>query len=445
MITFRSWFVSIELALVLLLNLSLLPQALAEEPLTTRAASRHQFEVKQQFGTFLRRPLGEVATNRLQFEYQQKLKISPAWTFVFGGRVRSESAYAMTPHSFGAAQAREESTEAVPRDFYTQFTARGFSLAVGYQQVVWGEAFGFFFSDIINAKDLREAGFLGLFDLADFRDSAPIVNARLIRESWSLQAVWLPWSAKDRLPAEDSPYNPLTAFRSKTPTPLAIDRGDIKQDKHGDYGARLSIQLGDYDFSFYGFSYLDRTPYLIFQDTTTSPPTLHFAAGQKRIFTTGTTATVSAGDWLWRLEVLNTPNLVRNRLDQAGFITDEMAQRLVGVIGCDLPPLGPWAASLQYSKDVFYGSETMIGRRRDQQLAGVQFRHTSANGNEIEISHFQDLVSNSSFSRLRTMLVYSQGLEFLLGLESVQGPQASEFGWLAEMGRVMIGFRGVLP
>jgi hypothetical protein len=78
-------------------------------------------------------------------------------------------------------------------------------------------------------------------------------------------------------------------------------------------------------------------------------------------------------------------------------------------------------------------------------LPASSFDTPSANGNEIEISHFQDLVSNSSFSRLRTMLVYSQGLEFLLGLESVQGPQASEFGWLAEMGRVMIGFRGVLP
>jgi hypothetical protein len=42
-----------------------------------------------------------------------------------------------------------------------QYKRNKFQLRFGNQQLVWGEAFGFFFADIINPKDTREFGLGG--------------------------------------------------------------------------------------------------------------------------------------------------------------------------------------------------------------------------------------------------------------------------------------------
>ncbi len=131
-----------------------------------------------------------TATNRHTFEYEQKAEYNNQWSSVIGLRAEVESAYSAVPERYGTGDvAKKDSQSFFLRDNYLQYQNGIFRARAGYQQIVWGESFGYYYADIVNPKDYREAG---LGDLSRNRLESPILNLQWIYSNSSVQLLYIP-------------------------------------------------------------------------------------------------------------------------------------------------------------------------------------------------------------------------------------------------------------
>ena len=104
-------------------------------------------------------------------------RFAERWSLLAGARGYAEAAYGANRGRYSDAVRERDSHELLMRDFYLEYKSGTALVRLGNQQVVWGEAFGFYFADIVNPKDLRE---YGLGDLTDQRLQVPMLNAKLL-------------------------------------------------------------------------------------------------------------------------------------------------------------------------------------------------------------------------------------------------------------------------
>ncbi len=82
-------------------------------------------------------------------------EVTPALKYFVSGRYKYDPVFDMSSHYSDSVKSDEKS-ELELRDTYVDYSWGDVDLRLGKQQVVWGEAVGLFYADVVNAKDLRE-------------------------------------------------------------------------------------------------------------------------------------------------------------------------------------------------------------------------------------------------------------------------------------------------
>ena len=145
------------------------------------------------------------------------------------------------------------------RDTYLDYSHGPFDVRVGKQQIVWGDAVGLFFADVVNAKDLREY-ILPDFDLIRIPQWA--LDFEYQQDPVHAEFVWLPVREFHRLPVSGSEFEfplpiPEGAFVNYTDPskpPASFSDSEV--------GGRLSYLVNGWDMSgFYLYSW-DKFPVL---------------------------------------------------------------------------------------------------------------------------------------------------------------------------------------
>ncbi len=104
---------------------------------------------------------GHVSMIKNQFIANATGAISDSLRYRVSGRVYYNSVYDLYNY-YPKNVASDEKSEVELRDTYVDYSTGPWDIRLGKQQIVWGEAIGLFYADVINAKDLRE------FILPDF-------------------------------------------------------------------------------------------------------------------------------------------------------------------------------------------------------------------------------------------------------------------------------------
>lgn len=408
-------------------------------PDTTKA--NYKVRVRNQVGTALER--FSLANNRVMLDLEQRYQKGDWLKANASGRLRIEGAYANNDELYSPEQGRRESSEISVRDTFVQMKNDAFSIKLGYQQVVWGEAFGFFYADFINPKDIRESLFYGLFDQADFRDTIPLANMQWFGESTSLQLVYVPFASKNRLPYKASPFNPLsTGNFDVNPNDININEKAELVDGQGDYGARIAKSWDGLDFGIMYFSYIDRMPYYTVTGISGTTPFLSVRETQNRIQSYGLTTTYDWSGYLLRLEAIATQGRRFNIVDNTQFMVDDEYEQFIGVVNMDFPEYEKMSMSLQIAGDFLKGDATPIIREKEEVMVALRLAYEISHNQHGEFFHFLDTRYLSSVSTFQWRFVRSPQLEYLLGVESSQGHSRSQFGYLAPLSRILVGFRG---
>lgn len=377
----------------------------------------------------------DLATHRHQLEFEQVSRPSSQWIFKLGARARVEAAYAANPTRYGDL-AQKEGQETELREVSGQFRSGGFSAKVGSQTVVWGEAFGAFYADIVNPKDLREAA---IGELAEIRRPMEMINLQYVDDTWSIQALYAPFFRSNWLPGYQSDFFPSTLAGRLGTTNIQVDGSPNIDGTQGDAGAKLQARLGAADISIFHFSHIDRQP--VFEITSGTP--ILIKSRHSRTEADGLTLSWANDDTVVRAEVVRfsgrkmnvaptLADLTAGRLSRA-----EAAEQWIGVFGVDYPLGGGWNFGVQYSEDVVSGIQPSFRMLREG-LLGLQFAKDFDSGRRFSLLGASAVNDGSFMIQSSLMVPRSRNLE--MGVEGTFFGGASDSTWGSRAGASRVVF-----
>ena len=228
------------------------------------------------------------------------------------------------------------------------------AITLGFQEIAWGETFGFPIADIVNPRDLRDPFFA---QMDWIRRANFTLNAQLLLESFRLQGLVTPVPRNNILPARGSAFDPfpsaLDGVRMLPQRSFPIDRWG----RDAEAGARAGY-LFDFglDVSALYLLHWNRTPVveLAFQG---AEPVL--VPVQERIHSAGLTFSYAFESWVVRGDAMvhfEEP-WIASDLGPADHITHAQT-----VLGADMNTDSDWTLGAQGHFDqrgeenLFWGS-----------------------------------------------------------------------------------------
>ena len=201
---------------------------------------------------------GEWTKIRQQVQLSESGALTDDLKFYASQRGRYDAVYDLTDNYPETVESDQE-WESDVRETYLDYSSGEMDVRLGKQQIVWGDAVGLFFADVVNAKDLRE------FILPDFdqiRIPQWAVDLELSHDDAHAEFVWLPVREFHHLGVSGS------EFEFPLPAPVGARTNYTDPSKpapnmaSSEAGLRLSYLLGGWDMSAFYFYTWDKFPVL---------------------------------------------------------------------------------------------------------------------------------------------------------------------------------------
>lgn len=174
-------------------------------------------------------------------------KISDALRFKVSGRFYYDAVFDVT-NNFKENVESDQERETEFRDTYIDYSKGQFDLRLGKQQIVWGEAVGLFFADVVNAKDLREY-VLPDFDMVRIPQWA--LDLEYSKENFHSEFVFIPVLEFHKTGVSQSEFT----FPYPVPTGAGYTGKDPAKPannlKNSETGCRLSYLLNTWDLGIF--------------------------------------------------------------------------------------------------------------------------------------------------------------------------------------------------
>ncbi len=385
-------------------------------------------------------PLG-LATLQSQTEGELSGPISSAWTYQIGARLTGDGAHAIQFDRYQDLY-RNEVPAIELREANLEYRSGPVLLRVGSQVIVWGEAFGAFYADIVNPKDLREAGF---GDISDLRIPIEMMNLQYIQNSWSAQLVYIPFYRPNRLPRPGSDFFPRNLKSRFSQLNLDFDQSSNPEDKNGDFGLRGQGQIGSVDFSAFVFSHIDRSPLL--RVIPTSFTSVKVRTSSTRTLALGVSFSWATDDFVVRGEGVRLAERSFNVDTQnpAEPIAALTSAQEIAVLGVDIPlqskALRGWQVGLQVSDDRV-DLPNALGRARRQQFLGLQLMRDSESDATYQVLGGTSVTDGSWL--IQTSALFPQSDNMSIGVDAwiFEGAPDSQLGALRDGSRLMFIIKG---
>jgi hypothetical protein len=381
-----------------------------------------------------------MSTHFQSIYLEQRFK-SDHWSGTFSGRAWNESAYANSSNDYPTNLIQKDSQDISLRDFYIQYKTSDLFFRAGNQQVVWGEAFGFFYSDIVNPKDLRDGGFR---DFEAVRRPLPMLNLKYTRDWASLQGIYVvkPFYNINPLPGSDfAPYNSQISISQ-----LNIVRTDSDDIKIGndEYGGRLSLTFLGLDTSFFVFSYNDRSPYYAVDASTQLPKYLALQELHSRVVSSGLTASLDLSGFVVRFEGLKTLNriypLIATGFGGVPSLSNFSTSETVYVFGVDAPTFEKFNLGVQYSNNHLDAIAPGLLRTQDQTLLSIRLSRFFGRQSS-QIVYGNETSDQGNILQFEHLIPIGNSLEFKFGVDVFDGPNTSQFGQIRRASRAYSSFK----
>ncbi len=381
-------------------------------------------------------PPSDPASQKLGIAFEQKATLSNSLKGVFGFSSWNEAVYITQTPPSAAPLLNGDAQDLRLRNVYLQYQSGSLFLRLGNQQVVWGESYGFFYSDIVNPKDER----YGLFgDFSDIRLQTPMLNAKLVFSNLSLQALYIPQPFFNLLPSPGNDFAfPLKRLISAQS--YEIDRQGPPPVTQGneEFGSRMSFLLDRLDISAFFFSYFDRNPWYNLSARSQIPQSLILDEQHSRIRSYGLSLTDDMNGTILRLEGMVTPDRFIPSLSSIANLPALGATKLdnyIYVVGFDLPTWRRINLSLQWSQDILIGNTLGLLRNDIESLATAHLQYSLFRDNTATLLYSFSTEDSGQRLQFNYALPLSNGVEAHFGADYLGGPPSSNFGGLNQATR----------
>lgn len=219
------------------------------------ALANTQYQLRGKLSTKLTHNTGDANENtgqRFYSQFEQVAIVSDQLSYMLQARWNYSSLY--TDVSNSPAVASKDTHELYPGENYIKWQSSNWVIQTGYQEISWGESFGFNFADFINPQDQT----MTLYEeVSESKYPLFLVNLKYFLDNGSLQFLYCPEPRFNKpLPINlfteaFAPSVPFTSLREKTPN--FFDENE--------WGGKFSFTYSGLDSALYLYDYLDRVPY----------------------------------------------------------------------------------------------------------------------------------------------------------------------------------------
>ena len=237
---------------------------------------------------------------------------------------------------------------------------------LGYQEVVWGEAFGLNYADIINPKDQK----ITLYNEAsDARLPLLMFNGKKFFSSGglsgSLQFIYSPEPRFNKTLPLDLfvsnilPQSTITVNKEKTP----------KIFKESEIGGKLSTSYAGFDTSLFYFNYKDRDPSYLLESATLTSVTLQ--EEHTKIKSSGVSLAKTVFDFVFRTDVVYNQNKTINYLNGTN-LSSYQTKSINALVSIDSPSYNNYSAVFILARSTLSDFIDQSFREKNEQYSIVK-------------------------------------------------------------------------
>ncbi len=317
-------------------------------------------------------------------------------------------------------------------DNYLKYKSSSWVLQTGYQDVGWGEAFGFNYADIVNPKDLRETFYT---DYADSRLPLFLVNFKYFFENGSLQLIYSPEPRFSRaLPVDLFTRGVLPQTNIKT---NLEDIPDFFK-KH-EYGGKLSTSFWGIDASIFYFSYLDRDASYVLKSA--SLTNVELDETHSRVKTTGiSVASTLYDNFVFRTDIVHTQDKKINSVSGFSLLNTPVDMTNV-VLSLDTPTYSGFSGVLVLATSRLSKEIPQAFREKNQMYSIAKVAYDLGSEKTIDLSYTHEFNENGHAVQSLFTWPVNSTLEVRVGAESYWGDQNSQLSKIKNVSNVFFGIK----
>ncbi len=279
---------------------------------------------------------------------------------------------------------------------YLKYKSDNWVAQLGYQEVVWGEAYGLNYADIINPKDLRETLYS---EASEARLPLLLFNGKTFFSiggfSGSLQFLYSPEPRFSKsLPPE------LYAGDLLSVTTLNVDKEKTPAIfKKSELGGKFAGSYGGFDFGLFGYSYMDRDPHYTLKSATLT--NINLTEDHSKIKSTGISLAKTIYDFVLRSDIVFTQNKMINYVEnfQLKSFSSDTLNALVSI---DTPTYNDYSGVLIFAQSNLKDIKPNSFRQKKEKYLIGKITKNFVNDKSLELSYTHEF--NFTGHSIQTLL-----------------------------------------
>jgi hypothetical protein len=330
---------------------------------------------------------------------------------------------------------RKDNFQAYLGENYFKYKSESWVAQLGYQEIVWGEAFGFNYADIINPKDQRMTFFS---DAPDARFPLLLFNGKYFFSSGgltgSVQFLVSPQPRFSRaLPidfylGDTLPQTSITVDKEKSP----------KLFKKNEIGGKISASYNGYDTSLFTYSYLDRAPHYELDSATLT--TIALNEKHAPVKSTGFSFAKTIYDYVLRTDIVFTQDKTINFINNS-LLDSYPTNTLNTLISLDSPTYNDYSGVIIFARSTLSVVNANSFRDKQEQYIIGKITKNLGNDRTLEFSYIHEL--ERSGHSIQTFLNWpiTSSNDIKIGSEFYFGDESSNLKKLKKINSVFFSLK----
>ena len=264
---------------------------------------------------------------------------------------------------------------------YFKIKQHSWVMQIGYQDVVWGEAFGLNYADIVNPKDQKLTFY---DDLSDARLPLLMINTKsfftLGELSGSIQLLYSPeprYSKTlpvDMIAGSIFPQGKLVVTKESTPSVF----------KKSEIGEKISTSYQGFDTSLFHFTYMDRNPFYSLKSMTLTEVDL--LENHNKINSTGLSFAKTLSDYVLRSDVIYTDHQTINYLEGINLKTYQ-TKVLNALLSLDTPSFNDYSGIFIFARSNLSDYKSNSFRTKTQEYGIAKISKNLGSDKTFDLSY----------------------------------------------------------
>lgn len=371
-------------------------------------------------------------------------KVSDNLSYVLGTRLSYDAVFDLTDN-YNEDVENDQKKRMDLRDAYVDFGWGNAEFRVGNQQIVWGEAVGLFFADIVNPKDLRE---YILPDLDQIRIPVPAINLEYYPGSLYVQFVFIPYPEFNEFGEKDSEFDFSESIYAQNADIVMNDpENPANSLDNSELGLRVSMLVRGWDLSvFYLYDYYNFPVNYRYVSVnpigSAHPVTITYQPEYERMHRFGHTFSKEYMDAVFKGELIYNHEMFISSLNPADFDGILKTDTFKWLLGVDYTFFNSVETNFQLMQEIIVDYQEHMAQKKYTTSFSIWMK-TGFFEDKIEPELFfvSSLDQKDSLLRPKITCNYNDTLKIILGMDLFFGQVDGTFGIFNDSDRFFVEIR----